>query len=88
MAASTDRYTSRVANIVLKKVWKLREVLNVRVTTGHRLAQAQEEPAGWRRLPRFCLEFTKIFYNIESKFLNSKVLAGGFVMRCAKKSWF
>ena len=28
------------------KVWKLRKVLNVRVTTGHRLVQAQEVPAG------------------------------------------
>ena len=28
------------------------------------------------------------FYKIESKFLNSRVLAGGFVMGCAKMSWF
>ena len=32
--------------LCFKKVWKLREVLNVRVTAGHRPAQAQEEPAG------------------------------------------
>ena len=28
---------------------------------------------------------TKMFFKIELKFLNSRVLAGGFVMRCAKK---
>ena len=31
---------------------------------------------------------TEFFCKIESKFLNSSVLAGGFVMGCAKKSWF
>ena len=53
-----------------------------------RPAQAQEEPAGWGRLSRFCLGVTEIFDKIETKFLNSRVLAGGFVMGCAKKSWF
>ena len=32
--------------LCLKKVWKLREVLNVRVTAGPRPAQEQEEPTG------------------------------------------
>ena len=31
---------------------------------------------------------TEKFCKIESKFLNSRALAGGFVMGCAKKSWF
>ena len=31
---------------------------------------------------------TEFFCKIKSKFLNSRVLAGGFVMGCAKKSWF
>ena len=30
--------------LCFKRVWKLREVLNVRVTTGHRPAHAQEKP--------------------------------------------
>ena len=33
-------------------------------------------------------EVTEIFCKLESKFLNSKVLAGGFVMGCAKRFWF
>ena len=36
----------------------------------------------------FLFGVTEIFCKIESKFLNSSVLAGGFVMGCAKKSWF
>ena len=44
-----------------KKIWKLCEVLNVRVTTGHRPAQAQEEPAGWEGFSRFCLGSQKFF---------------------------
>ena len=52
-------------------------MLNISVTAGYRPAQAQEEPAGWGA---FC--------KTKSKFLNSRVLAGGFVMGCAKKSWF
>ena len=56
-----------------KKVWKLCEMLNVRVTADHRPAQAQEVSAGWGRFFRLCLNF--------------KVLAGGFAMRCAKMSW-
>ena len=71
-----------------KKVWKLREVLNVRLTEGHGPAQAQEEPAGWRRFSCFFLESQKLFCKIKSKFLNSRMLAGGFVIECAKKSWF
>ena len=39
--------------LCLKKVWKLHEVLKVCVTTGHRPAQAQEEPAGWGAFPVF-----------------------------------
>ena len=31
---------------------------------------------------------TETFWKIESKFLNSRVLAGGFVIGCAKRSWF
>ena len=71
----------------LKKVWKLREVLNVRITAGHRPAQAQEEPAGWGAFPVLSeVSVTENFCKTESKFLNSRVLAGGFVMGCAKKS--
>ena len=63
-------------------------MLNVRVTTGHRPAQAQEKLTGWKRFSRFCLKSQNFFCKIESKFLNSRVLAGGFVMECVKKSWF
>ena len=49
--------------LCFKKVWKLRGVLNIRVTAGHRSAQAQEEPAGWGRFSRFCLESQKFFAN-------------------------
>ena len=31
---------------------------------------------------------TEIFFKIELKFLNSRVLAGGFVMKCAKSLGF
>ena len=63
-------------------------MLNVRVTAGHRSAQAQKEPAGWEALFPFLSEVTDTFYKMESKLLNSKVFAGGFVMGCAKMSWF
>ena len=33
----------------------------------------------------FLSEVTEVFCKIESKFLNFRVLAGGFVMGCAKK---
>ena len=33
----------------------------------------------------FLSEVTEIFCKIKSKLLNSRVLAGGFVMGCAKK---
>ena len=36
----------------------------------------------------FLSKVTDFFCKIESKFLNSRVLAGGFVIECAKKSWF
>ena len=32
-------------------------------------------------------EGTEAFCKMESKFLNSRMLAGGFVIGCAKKSW-
>ena len=41
--------------LCFKRVWKLREVLNVRVTTGHRPAHAQEKPTEWGLFSRFCL---------------------------------
>ena len=63
-------------------------MLNLRVTTGHSGAQAQEEPAGWKALVPFLSRITDRFCETELKFLNSRVPAGGFVMRCAKKSWF
>ena len=59
-------------------------MLNVRVTTGHRPDQEQEEPAGWRRFTHFCQK-SQNFFATQSKLLNSKALAGGFVMGCAKK---
>ena len=62
-------------------------MLNVRVTADHRPVQAQEEPVGWRRFSRFCLRSQKFLQN-KVKFLNFRVLAGGFVMGCANKSWF
>ena len=65
-----------------KNVWKLREVLNVRVTAG-------TGGASWVR-GAFSVLFkvTEVFCKIESKFLNSRVLAGGLVMGREKKSWF
>ena len=53
-------------------------------------AQAQEYPAGGERgcFSRFCLKSQHFFCKIELKFLNSRVLAGGFEMGRAKKSWF
>ena len=36
----------------------------------------------------FLSKVTNFFCKIESKFFNSRVVAGGFVMECAKKSWF
>ena len=74
--------------LCFKKVWKLCEVLNVRVTAGHRPARAQEEPARWGCFSRFCKKSQKYFCKIELKFLNFRVLARGFVMGCAKKFWF
>ena len=49
----------------------------------HRPAQAQEEPAGRGCFSRLGLKSQKFFCKIESKFLNSNVLAGSFVMECA-----
>ena len=63
-------------------------MLKVTVSADHRPAQVQEEPAGWGRFFRFFFKMAKMFCKVESKFLNSRVLAGGFVMGCAKKSWF
>ena len=36
----------------------------------------------------FLFGVTESFCKMESEFLNSRVLAGGIVMGCAKKSWF
>ena len=44
-----------------------------------------QESAMWGAFPDFV---TEIFCKIESKFLNSRVLAGGFVMGCAKSFGF
>ena len=55
-----DRYTQGCQHCVSKK-WKLREVLNLRITAGHRPAQAQEEPAGWERFFRFRLKLQFFF---------------------------
>ena len=73
--------------LCFKNFWKLYEVFDVRITASHRPAKAQE-PAGWGALFPFLSGIIEIFCKIESKFLNSRVLAGGFVMGCAKKSWF
>ena len=62
-------------------------MLNARVTAGHRPAHAQEEPAGWDAFPGF-VKSHKIFLQNRVKILNSRVLAGSFVMECPKKSWF
>ena len=80
-------FRSGLPTLCLKKVWKLCEALNVHVTADHRPTQAQEEPAGWGLFP-FLSEVTEYFCKIKSKFLNARVLAGGFVMGCAKKFWF
>ena len=37
------------------------------------------------RFSRFCIGSQKFVCRIESKFLNSRVLAGGFLIGCAKK---
>ena len=74
--------TAGVPTLCFKKVWKLRQVLNVSVTAG-------TGGARWvGALSPFLSKVTKKFRKTESKFLNSRVLAGGFVMGCAKKSWF
>ena len=84
----------RVANIVFNKSLEIREALNVCVTEGHRSAKTHTlspgtEGASWvEALFPFLSEVTEVFWKIESKFLSSRVLAGGIVMRCAKKSWF
>ena len=63
----------------LKKVWKLREMLNVRIKGG----------ASWvGSLFPFLSKVKEIFSKIESKFLNSRVLAAGFVMECTKSLGF
>ena len=64
-------------------------MLNVPVTTGHRPTQAQEEPAYLvGALSQFLPGVTENFCKIKSKFLSFRVLAGGFVIGYAKKSWF
>ena len=55
-------------------------MLDIRVSAG----QAQEEPAGWGRFP-FLSGVTEFFCKVESKFLKYMVIAGNFVMGCAKK---
>ena len=60
-------------------------MLNVHVTAGHRPTQPQKEPAGWEALFPFLSGLTEFFCKVESKFLKSRVLTGGFVMECAKK---
>ena len=84
--ALTAQHLPGLPTFCFKKVWKLRNVLNVRVAANHRPAQAQELPAEWGAFPIFGV--TEIFCKIKSKFFNSRVLAGGFVMGCAKNSWF
>ena len=56
--------SARVANIAFKKSLETSQMLNVRVTAGHRLTQAPEEPAGWGRFSRFCLESQNFFCKI------------------------
>ena len=66
-------------------------MINIRVTKGHSPAQAQKEPAGWGGeggLFSLLSGVTEIFLHNKVKILNSIGLAGGFVMGCAKKSWF
>ena len=57
--------TAGLPTLCLNKVWKLRVVLNVRVTTGHGTAQAQQVPAENGRSSRFCLGSQKFIYKIE-----------------------
>ena len=83
---SADILLPGLSTLCFKKIWKLCEVLNIRVTAGYRPAQTPEEPAGWMSISCFCLKSQNSFCKIESKFLNSRVLAGGFVMGCTKKS--
>ena len=63
-----------------KKVWKLHEVLNVRVTTGHGPAQAQEVPAEKGCSSRFHSQ--KFICKIKYKYWNFRVLAGCFMIKC------
>ena len=53
--------------LCFKKVWKLYEVLNIRVTAGHRPAQAQE-PAGWGHFSLFCLKSQNFFAKYRKNF--------------------
>ena len=78
---------SGLSTLCFKKVWKLCKVLNVHVTAGHRPAQARRSQLAGALFP-FLSEVTDYFCKIESKFLNSRLLADGFVMECAKKYWF
>ena len=55
--------------LCFKTVEKLREVFNVRVAARHRLAQAQEEPAGWGSFSRFCLRSQNFFLQNRVKIL-------------------
>ena len=61
LGAFKEITSSGLPTLYFKNVWKLREVLNVRVTAGHRPAQAQKEPAGWGRFSRFCLKSRNLF---------------------------
>ena len=63
---------SGLLTLCFKRVWKLYEVLNLRVTGDHRPAQAQEGPAGWGPFFRFCPGSQNFFCKIESKCLNSR----------------
>ena len=49
---------------------------------------AQEEPAGGGRFSFFGLKSKIFFCKIKSKVLNSRVLAGGYVMGCAENLGF
>ena len=68
----------RVANIVFQKS----------LETSRGPAQPPEEPAGFGVLFPFLSGGHRSLLQNRVKVVNFRVLAGGFVMECAKQSWF
>ena len=67
----------------VSKVWKLRLTYALLQVIGLPRHRKNQQGGG-----AFVVFLWGNFCKIKSKFLNSRVFAGGFVMGCAKKSWF